>query len=146
MSDPPRRPSQTRVPVAIPPRTTTGTLLAVGAHTDGVDEAERAIAPWLSAAITPEGRRVVRETLLRMAQRLYHEGEDHRQAVLHEHADAVRRAYWSSAREAELMANDPNARPAVDAVALEAARSERLHLPERDVRAILRLFGLSTRD
>ena len=147
MTGPPKRPSGRfqAVPAPIPPRATTATLLAAGASTEGVAEAERAIVPFLSAAITKDGQRAVRQALLDLAGRVYWEGQEYRQRVLTEHADTVRSAYWRVAGNAERATGSMDARPSVSGV-LSVLQNDGTPLPEPNVRAVLRLFGLVTSD
>lgn len=145
---PPKRPSGSfaAVPVAVTPsaiphRPNTQTLRAVGAETQDVLAAENAIAALVM--IQPEAIRGVREALLRLALSKFHEGEDSRSHVLESHSLALRSVYWR-ASEDTARRDGPNARPTFASVitTLRTDDSIARDLPERDVRAILRLFGL----
>lgn len=146
---PPRRPSGSFVtpPVKIDPhRPTTQTLVAAGATTHDVAESEDRISAIVY--VPAMAVRAVREALLKLAHTKYEEGKASRDAVLREHAVATRMAYWQAAAIAEKRERAPDARPLVaDVLAAMQLESATVGLPtERDVRALLRVFGLMTAD
>jgi hypothetical protein len=110
-------------------------------RTHEVAEAEARISKVV--LVPPEAAREVRDALLHLALVKYQEGEERRDAVLREYSVNIRDAYWRAATIAEKRAGTAEARPTVMDIMHVLSGDGGMMPIERDVRAILRILGLS---